>query len=125
MPGAYEAIATQFTGVWEKSSLSRVSERTSRIYGTTSPFSHVSQRLGSRFSCLAGQLLLTSTLSQGDGQFWAVGPLRAFPFSLWVPTASLHVLSPRQHSRLKFTLQLLWFPATKSSQLGLKTNHIL
>ena len=39
--------------LWEKSSLSRVFERISRISGTTSSFSHVSQRLGLKFS-LAG-----------------------------------------------------------------------
>lgn len=56
MPGAYEAIAHTDTvhrsqiKHWEKSSLSRVFERISRISGTTSSFSHVSQRLGLKFS---------------------------------------------------------------------------
>lgn len=36
--------------LWERSSLSRIFERISRISGTTSPFSHVSQRLGLKFS---------------------------------------------------------------------------
>ena len=58
MPGAYEAIATQSSQgfdktLWEKSSVSCISERTSRISGTTSPFSHVSQRLGLRISLLS------------------------------------------------------------------------
>ena len=112
--------------LWERSSLSRIFERISRISGTTSPFSHVSQRLGLKFS-LSGwpAVVHTHPPVEAMDSSGLCGLLRAFPFSLWVPTASLHTLSPRQHSRLKFTLKLLWFPATKSNQLELKTNHIL